>query len=57
MYRREGYTVLESDTQVSVRPFRHNEYERFIVPAYPYYISVFTMMIGFFLFGFVYLYN
>lgn len=57
MYRREGYTVLESDTQVSVRPFRHNEYERFIVPAYPYYISVFTMMVGFFLFGFVYLYN
>lgn len=57
MYRRQGYTVLESDTQVSLRPFRHNEYERFILTAYPYYVSVFTMMAGFFVFGFVYLYN
>ena len=43
--------------QVSVRPFRHNEFERFLVAAYPYYASVFSTMAAFFLFGFVFLYH
>lgn len=49
-YRRPGYTVLESNTQVSIRPFRHNEFPRFIQAAYPYYTTVFTALIGFILF-------
>ncbi|KAK8814201.1 hypothetical protein WA158_008063 [Blastocystis sp. Blastoise] len=47
MYRRLGYSVIESNTQVSVRPFRHNEFPRFIRAAFPYYTSVFTVMAGF----------
>ena len=43
--------------QVSVRPFRHNEFERFLVAAYPYYSSVFSTMAAFFLFGFAFLYH
>lgn len=43
--------------QVPVRPFRHNEYERFVPAAYPYYASAFSMLAGFILFGFVFLYN
>jgi len=56
-YHRLGYTNLEISEQVSVHPFRHNDYERFIVAAYPYYASAFSMMVGFFLFGVVYLYT
>ncbi|KAK5837160.1 hypothetical protein PVK06_012970 [Gossypium arboreum] len=40
-----------------VRPYRHNEYERFIPAAYPYYGAAFSMMAGFFIFSFVHLHN
>jgi len=36
-YARKGLSRLYSTTQFSVRPLRHNQYERFIVSAYPYY--------------------
>lgn len=45
-YRRIGYTYLYSRTQVTVRPFMHTQYERFIFAAYPYYASAFCMMLG-----------
>ena len=32
-YRRPGLTVLHSTDQVSIRPFKHDEFERFIVAA------------------------
>lgn len=55
-YDRVGYTRLYHSTQVSVRPLQHTQYERFIPSAYPYYVSAFSMMIGVFLFSFVFLY-
>ncbi len=55
-YDRIGYTYLYSATQVSVRPLEHTQYERFILSAYPYYISSFSMMFGVFIFSFVFLY-
>lgn len=54
-YNRIGYTHLYSTTQVSVRPLQHTQYERFIPSAYPYYISAFSMMIGVFMFSFIFL--
>lgn len=54
-YDRIGYTQLYSATQVSVRPLEHTQYERFIPSAFPYYASAFSMMIGVFLFSFVFL--
>lgn len=54
-YCRIGYTHLYSTTQVSVRPFEHTQYERFIASAYPYYASAFSMMVGLFVFSFVFL--
>lgn len=56
-YKKEGLTYLFSSTQVSVRPLRHNEYERFIYSAYPYYLSAFLMMAYLYVFSFVYLYQ
>lgn len=55
-YRRVGYTHLYDVQQVSVRPLKHNQYERFVTAAYPYYVSAFSMMIGVFVFSFVFLY-
>ncbi|KAJ8920295.1 hypothetical protein NQ315_011956 [Exocentrus adspersus] len=54
-YDRVGYTRLFSSTQVSVRPLQHTQYERFITSAYPYYTGAFSMMLGVFLFSFVFL--
>jgi len=56
-YHREGYTNLFVDTKVQVRPFRHNEYERFIASAFPYYAATFSMLLGIFLFSLVFLYH
>lgn len=56
-YRRPGYSWIELSEQVSVRPFTHTEYERFIVQAYPYYASVVSMMVGFFGLTFLFLYG
>ncbi|PON76882.1 Dolichyl-diphosphooligosaccharide--protein glycosyltransferase 48 kDa subunit [Parasponia andersonii] len=56
-YNRLGYTSLSLSKQIPVRPFRHNEYERFITAAYPYYGAAFSMMAGFFIFTAVHLYS
>ncbi|XP_050234948.1 dolichyl-diphosphooligosaccharide--protein glycosyltransferase 48 kDa subunit-like [Mercurialis annua] len=56
-YQRLGYTSLSLSKQIPVRPYRHNEYERFILAAYPYYGASFSMMVGFFVFTLVYLYS
>ncbi|KAL9642317.1 hypothetical protein ABK040_007315 [Willaertia magna] len=49
-YRREGYSQLIFSDQVTVRPMKINEFERFIPAAYPYYLSVFVMMGAFVIF-------
>lgn len=56
-YNRIGYTHLFSTTQVSVRPFEHTQYERFLPSAYPYYFGAFSMMIGLVLFVLVFLHH
>lgn len=56
-YNRVGYTHLFSTTQVTVRPYEHTQYERFILSAYPYYFSAFSMMIGVSLLAVVFLHH
>ncbi|KAI3922048.1 hypothetical protein MKX01_005737 [Papaver californicum] len=56
-YQRLGYTGLSLSKQIPVRPYRHNEYERFIPTAFPYYGASFSTMAGFFVFTIVYLYH
>ena len=57
MYRRPGLSVISLNDQVSIRPYRHNEYERFIGAASPYYFSAFTIMAGFFVFSLFFLFT
>jgi len=55
LYRRPGYSVLHAETKVSLRPFKHDEYERFIFAAYPYYLSSLAMGVAFVVFSVVFL--
>ncbi|KAI9255464.1 Dolichyl-diphosphooligosaccharide--protein glycosyltransferase subunit WBP1 [Sporodiniella umbellata] len=54
-YKRAGLTYLTVEDQVSIRPFRHNEYPRFLTAAYPYYAATGSMVVGFILFSAVWL--
>jgi len=56
-YSRLGLTSISSSNQISVHPLRHNQYERFIYSAYPYYASSFSMMAGVFMLALVFLYH
>jgi oligosaccharyltransferase complex subunit beta len=51
VYNRPGVSRLRVLDSVNVRPFRHDEYERFIVSAFPYYSAVGVVMVGFLLFS------
>ena len=44
MYRRLGYSVLHTENEISIRPYRQNEYERFLATAAPYYTSTITTL-------------
>jgi len=54
-YHRVGLTRLYTTNQISVIPLRHDQYERFIISAYPYYASAFSMMAGVCVFSLVFL--
>ena len=56
-YHRPGLTHLHLEQEIRVRPLAHNETERFILAAYPYYVSTFSMMAGLLLFGIAFLYH
>eukprot|EP00199_Chlamydomonas_sp_CCMP681_P000714 CAMPEP_0119107804 /NCGR_PEP_ID=MMETSP1180-20130426/11608_1 /TAXON_ID=3052 ORGANISM="Chlamydomonas cf sp, Strain CCMP681" /NCGR_SAMPLE_ID=MMETSP1180 /ASSEMBLY_ACC=CAM_ASM_000741 /LENGTH=437 /DNA_ID=CAMNT_0007093347 /DNA_START=11 /DNA_END=1324 /DNA_ORIENTATION=+ len=56
-YKHQGYSYIELTQQVPVRPFKHDEYERFLGCAFPYYASALSTMLAFFSLGFFYLYH
>ena len=33
------FRLFNENTQVSIRPFKHDEFPRFILAAYPYYTA------------------
>ncbi len=55
-YHRAGVSPIQISEVVPVRPFLHNEYERFILQAVPYYTTAFSMLVGVLLLGIVLLY-
>lgn len=57
LYRRTGYSVIHAETQVSLRPFKHNEYERFISSAFPYYASAISANVAFVVFTIAFLFT
>ncbi|KAL2905614.1 Dolichyl-diphosphooligosaccharide--protein glycosyltransferase 48 kDa subunit [Bienertia sinuspersici] len=49
--------LCQNRNLIPVRPFKHDEYERFIPVAFPYYGGSFSMMAAFFIFSILYLYH
>jgi len=56
-YNRKGLSNINSIIRIPVRPFRHNQYERYIDSAFPYYASAFSMMVGLYIFSWFFLYH
>eukprot|EP01112_Ceratiomyxa_fruticulosa_P023268 TRINITY_DN8821_c0_g2_i1.p1 TRINITY_DN8821_c0_g2~~TRINITY_DN8821_c0_g2_i1.p1 ORF type:complete len:427 (+),score=100.49 TRINITY_DN8821_c0_g2_i1:198-1478(+) len=56
-YQRPAYAGLSTFVRTPVRPFWHNQYERFIAAAFPYYAGAFSMIVGLVLFSLVFLYH
>lgn len=52
-----GYSHIMLEETAPVRPFRHTEFDRFLLAAYPYYASTFSSMLAFFSLGFFFLYH
>ncbi|KII66794.1 Dolichyl-diphosphooligosaccharide--protein glycosyltransferase 48 kDa subunit [Thelohanellus kitauei] len=52
-YHHTGYTTLDHQVKIIIRPRRHNDYQRFIFGAYPYYATAFLMMFFVFVLVFV----
>ena len=56
-YQRDGFGFIDYTHKISLHPYKHDEYDRFLLAAYPYYAGAFSMMGGFFIFGVLFLYN
>lgn len=56
-YKRNGLSYIEQRSQVTIRHFRHDEYDRFLSAAYPYYTATSTTIIGFLVFCLIWLFN
>ncbi|KNZ54205.1 uncharacterized protein VP01_300g4 [Puccinia sorghi] len=53
--RRTGYSHLEHKIQVALTPLDHDQYPRFLVPAFPYYAGSLSVVACFLLFSFIWL--
>ena len=54
-YNRKGYNALHVERQATLRNYRHDDYERFIFGAAPYYVSSFVSAIGVVVFSVLFL--
>jgi len=56
-YKRVGLSYIYEETEASVRPLRHDQHDRFLIGAFPYYGAILSMIIGFVTFGFLFLHS
>ena len=56
-FHEPGYSWINTATKATIRPYKHDKYERFLPCAYPYYSSVFASIGGFLVFSFLFLYH
>lgn len=47
-YKHHGMTYLDEEVEVSVIQWRHDDFERFLPRAFPFYLTAFVLMAGFF---------
>jgi len=56
-YKRKGWSYLYEEVEASIRPLRHDQHDRFLVSAWPYYASMISMVLGFGIFSFLFLHS
>ncbi|KAI8809344.1 Dolichyl-diphosphooligosaccharide--protein glycosyltransferase subunit WBP1 [Cladochytrium replicatum] len=56
-YKRHGFSWLTTKEVVEVRPFRHNDYPRYISQAFPYYANAISLVVGFVFVSALWLYH
>lgn len=57
IYKKPGYTFLSLTERVTVRPYKHDEYERFLFVAFPYTFGMIGTIVGTFVFMTVFLFS
>ena len=57
IYRKPGFNFVNEAERVTVRPYKHDEFERFLFVAYPYFFGLLSTIVGTFVFLIVYLYT
>ena len=48
---------MKEAERVTVRPYKHDEYERFLFVAFPYFFGLFGTIVGTFVFTIVFVYS
>ena len=56
-YWRYGFSFLDVDEEVAVIQWRHDGFPRYLTRAYPFYVTVMLLMVGFFIFTVSYLFS
>ncbi len=56
-YKRLGYSYIDVQTKIPLRPYRHNEFPRYLTQAYPYYVTIFVTFGAFLIFSVVFLFS
>jgi oligosaccharyltransferase complex subunit beta len=57
IYKKAGYTYIKHAERVTIRPYKHDEFERFLFVAYPYTFGTFATIISTFIFVVLYIYS
>lgn len=55
-YWRKGFSYITEKNIVSIVPFRHDEFPRYISTGYPYYTNMWSLMIAFWIFTATFMY-
>ena len=57
IYKKSGFNFVTLAERVTIRPYKHDQFERFLFVAYPYFFSVWSTIISTFAFVVIYLYS
>lgn len=56
-YKRLGYSYIDVTSKMPLRPYRHNEFPRYLPVAYPYYLTIIVLFLAFILFSIIILFS
>lgn len=57
IYKKAGFNFVTLAERVTIRPYKHDQFERFLFVAYPYFFGLFSTIFATFAFVIIYLYS